>query len=110
MLKSTAYGRGDEVAMITLLEQNVFSRERRYTFGLIVIIAGNRRGYRPWLGWRTLVQLNLSLRVQKTPGVVEQYLTLLLEKQKFRRTYGTKQGPNSFSTYRIPGSWEIQFL
>lgn len=43
------------------------------------------------LGSRTLVQLSLALSV-------EQYLALLLEKQKPRRTYRTKQDPNSPST------------
>lgn len=52
MLESTAYGRGDEAAVIVFMEQNVLSIEYRYTFRLIVIIAGNRRGERPWLGWR----------------------------------------------------------
>lgn len=64
------------------------------TFGFIVTIAGNRRSE------RTLVQLNLALSMQKTPGVVEQYLALLLQKQEIRRIYGTKQGPKNFSTYR----------
>lgn len=76
------------------------SREHRYTFGLTVIIAGNRRGERPCLGWRTLVQLILALSMQKIPGVVEQCLALLLENQKLRKTYRTMLSPNRFSTSR----------
>lgn len=103
------------MAVINFLEQNawVLRREHRYTFGLLIIILGNRRDETPWLGGRTLVQVNLALSVQKILGVVEQYLVLLLEKQKLRRTYGTKQGPNSFSTSRetrLVGAPVAQFL
>lgn len=76
------------------------SREHRYAFVLTEIIAGNKRGERPCLGWRTLVQLILALSMQNIPGVVEQCLALLLEKQKLRKTYRTMQGPNRFSTSR----------
>lgn len=61
-------------------------------------------------GMETLIQLNLTLSGQKTPGVVEQYLALLLAKQKLRRTFGTKQGPKVLVPIGKPGSWELQFL